>query len=328
MRSFIYARDLSLSHGIADENEVLLVSSIRWIAVRAEGGYREIDTRKALRMLENLDRRRSMDARGFVAEVRIGNFLLSRMDDREVLNLIREAIRDGHVIAVQKGAAESDSPGATVEPRRLVAQVEKATRGKLSFRGRQYKLVVGDDLAKVPGRDSYDVVFQTDARAVLDGIAKESATSAEPLRKASERIGKDWRPPFSQPEGLVLLRRIPVLASVPKDDGPALTPSQMKALLDPQKPDDLVLRLEHLYHDDRPVHEAPFTVELSDGSRITGKLDAKGRATVHVPVVPTRVQFGPDSRPWKQIEQKSNPDYQEELDDIDGFIDSHLGTST
>ena len=217
---------------IADEDKVVLVSSIRWIALRAEGGYHEVASRKALWMLENLDHRRQMDIRAFVSEARLGNFPLNRMDDHEVLTLIRDAIRDGRVVAVQKGAENSAVPSATLELRRLVVQVEKATRGKLSYRGRQYKLVDGDDLARLPGRDYYEVASQSEARTVLDGIAQESPASAAPVRKASEKISRDWRSPSSQPDGLVLLRRIPVQATVPNDDGPAITPSQMKAMME------------------------------------------------------------------------------------------------
>jgi hypothetical protein len=217
---------------MADADGVVLVSSTTWCSVRAEIGYHEIDSRKALWMLENLDRRRSMEVRSFVAEARLGNFALDRMDDHEVLKLIRDAIRDGRVIAVQKGAVKSDSPSATVELRRLVAQVEKATRGKLSHRGRNYKLIVDVELARLPGRDHYEVAPQSEARTVLDGIAQESPASAEPVRKASEKLSKDCRPPFSQPDGLVLLRRIPVRATLPMDEGPALTPSQLRKLKD------------------------------------------------------------------------------------------------
>jgi hypothetical protein len=217
---------------MADQDGVVLVSSTTWCSVRAEGGYHEIDSRKAIWILENLDRRRWLEMRRFVAEARLGNFALNRMDDHEVLKLIHDAIRDGRVIAVQKGTAKSDSPSATVELRRLLAQVEKATRGKLSYRGRQYKLVVDVDLAKIPGRDYYEVVGQDDARAVLDGVAKELDAPAELLKQASEKLSKDWHGSSSHPEGLVLLRRIPVQATVPKEEGPAITPSQMKAMME------------------------------------------------------------------------------------------------
>jgi hypothetical protein len=157
-------------------------------------------------------------------------------------------------------------------------------------------------------------------------VAKISPASADLLKQASDKLTKDWSPP-SQPDGLILLRRIPVQTAAPKDTGPAITPSQMKALME-EKQDDFVLELEHLYHDDRPVCEAPFTVELSDGSKVNGQLDANGRATVHLAVIPTRVQFGPDSRAWKLVDQTANPDYQAELADIDGFINARLDTST
>ncbi len=310
---------------MVDPDEVVLVSSMTWLTDGAASGYHKIDTRTGLRMLEGLDEHRMMDARCFAAL--LGRFDLYRMDDHEVLDLIRTAIADGSVVVVQKGSGKPASVGATAELRRLVAQVEKATRGKLSYRGRNYRLVVGVELAKMPDRDYYEIASQSEARAVLDGIAQESPASAEPVRKASEELGNDWRPPL-QPDGLALLRRIPTRATLHVDTDPAITPSQMKTLLDAEKSDDLVLELEHLYHDDRPVYEAPFTVELSDGGSIKGQLDATGKATVHLQVIPTRVQFGPDSRPWKKVDQTTNPDYQETLTDVDGFIDSHLERST
>ena len=120
---------LSLSRTIADADEVVLVASTAWYRVRADSGYHEIDSRKAIWMLENLDRHRFMEARDFVAEDRLGNFQLYRMDDREVLKVIRNAIHDGRLIAVQKGAAQAASISETVQLRRLVAQIEKQTRG-------------------------------------------------------------------------------------------------------------------------------------------------------------------------------------------------------
>jgi hypothetical protein len=308
-----------------DEDEIILVSSIQWITMRGEGGYHETNSRNAIWMLQNLDRHRSMEVRSFAAQ--LGRFDLYRMDDQEVVKLIRDAIRDGRVIAVQKGAKSSASPSATVQLHRLVAQVEKHTRGKLSYRGRQYQMVVDVDLRNIPDRDYYEVASQSEARAVLDSTAKDTGAAADLLKQAGDKLSKDWRPPFSHPEGLVLLRRIPAPASEPKDTGPALTPSQIRALMKKDQ-DDFVLELEHLYHDDRPVHQASFTVELSDGSKVEGQLDAEGRATVHLSVMPTRVQFGPDSRAWKQVDETKNPDYQEELSDIDSFINARLDTST
>ena len=227
---------LSLSRTMANEDEVVLVAAVRWHGMRAEGGYHEIDSRKALWLLENPDRQRRMEMRYFIAEAPLGNFAIHRMADHEVLKLIGDAIRDGRLLVIQKGAAKSDNPSATAELRRLIAQLEKQTRGKLFHRGRQYKLVVDVDLAKTPGRDYYEIASQAEARAVLDGAAKELGAPTEPLKQASEKLSRDWHGPSSHPEGLVLLRRIPVHATVPKDDGPAITPSQMRALLDAEKP--------------------------------------------------------------------------------------------
>jgi hypothetical protein len=251
---------------MVEPDEVVLVPAFRWHTERAESGYHEIDSRKALWMLENLGRHCWWQVRSFVAENRLGNFDLSRMDDHEVLDVIRAAVREGRVIAVQKGAGKSESPSATVELRRLVAQIEKQSRGKLSYGGRQYKLVVDVELAKLPGRDYYEVASQSEARAVLDSAAKESPTSAEPLRKASEKLSKDWRPPF-QPDGLILLRRIPVRASLPRNYEPAITPSQMKAMMEAanREKGPLWVRIDMAPKSAEEVG-AKFVLTSSDGS--------------------------------------------------------------
>jgi hypothetical protein len=90
-----------------------------------------------------------------------------------------------------------------------------------------------------------------------------------------------------------------------------------------------ILRLEHLYHDDRPVQNAPFTVELANGDKIKGQLDENGRATVAVPSTPVQVQFGPDARPWERVDQTENPDFVGEIDSgqADDFVAARLQTS-
>jgi hypothetical protein len=261
---------LSLSRTMFDEDAVVLVASITWLGLRAEGGYHEVDTRKALWMLEDLDQRRQMDIRSFVSEARLSSFPLSRMDDQAVIALLRDAVRDGRVVAVEKGGAATKTSSATIELRRLVAQLEKQTRGKLSHQGRHYKLIVDVELASFPSRDSYEVASQSEARAVLDGIAKESPASAALLKQASKKLSKDWRPPL-QPDGLVMLRRIPVQASAPKDYEPPISPSQMKRLMAGW------IELVVVWDDTgQPVPGVPLTLQTS-GNRQSLKTDGSGR---------------------------------------------------
>jgi hypothetical protein len=74
---------------------------------------------------------------------------------------------------------------------------------------------------------------------VLDGVAKESGAVgdlAKLLETAREKLTADWRPPFTQPDGLILVRRIVIRGATSPADGPALTPSQMRAMLEKNTP--------------------------------------------------------------------------------------------
>jgi hypothetical protein len=154
---------LSLSSGITGGDPILLVPSLRWHSLRDE--YREVDPREVLWRLHDLLPRRSRELRSFLAQAQLGNLALERMDDQQVLALLRHALRDRRLRAIQRGKPSSAAPDATAGLCRLVRQLERETRGKLSHRGRSYKLVVGDDLARTPNRDAYTVVTQADARA-------------------------------------------------------------------------------------------------------------------------------------------------------------------
>jgi len=81
-----------------------------------------------------------------------------------------------------------------------------------------------------------------------------------------------------------------------------------------------VLEIERRYHDDKPVHGAPFTVELANGKTIEGKLSAAGEARVPLPARARRIQFGPDERDWTLVDAQKNPDHQDELGDVDAFV--------
>jgi hypothetical protein len=217
------------------DGEMVLIASSEWFFCRATSGYHEVDPGVAIWCLGQLSGYELKRARTFVEEAHLQYFDAGWMRpaglyDYRPIDIIIEAIRDERVLVLQRGAAAMPAKSATAELRGLVAQLPQ--RGTLVFQGRQYKLVVADDLARLANHDRYEVVSQSAARAVLDGLAKESPASAQVLGQASEKIGKDWRPPFSDPEGLVLLRRIPVRAEGPRDSGPAITPSQVKALVE------------------------------------------------------------------------------------------------
>ena len=93
-------------------------------------------------------------------------------------------------------------------------------------------------------------------------------------------------------------------------------------------PELQVIELEHRYHDDEPVHGAPFELRLSDGRVVHGRLDDEGRARIEgvAPGV-AHVRFGPDRRPWERVDQRPNPAFAARFSQSDAgaLVRRHLG---
>jgi len=86
------------------------------------------------------------------------------------------------------------------------------------------------------------------------------------------------------------------------------------------------LELDHRYHDDTPVQGAEFTVTFPNGFKKEGALDSEGRATVlGVPAGTGEVRYGPDSRPYRRVDDRENPDHREQMSDqdVDALIDKY-----
>jgi hypothetical protein len=253
------------------EEAIVLVPPLVAASLREEEGCQDLPVREALWQFELMDRRSLRDIRRFASEVRLTTQHLSDMDDWEIAQLVRTAIKTGDLVALRKGD-KTDQPGdATAEQRRLVGNIDKQTRGRLNFAGRLYRLVTDVDLARVPGRDSYEVVGRDDAQRVLDGLAKQSGTEGDLvalLGQASAKLTPDWRPPF-QPSGLILLRRIAVASATIVDQGPAVSPSQMrKTML-------TWIAVEFVDDDDEPWDGA-VDITLADGSPRSVQLSSEG----------------------------------------------------
>jgi hypothetical protein len=188
---------------------------------------------------------------------------LSEVDDYELVDIVREAIQSHRAFALRKGDGPAAAPSPTTLRRHLVREIEAKTRGRLSYSGRQYKLVVDVDLDGLSDREYHEVVRRDDAKNVLDGLAADPAMPIELLAKASADLTKDWRKPFSQPDGIILLRRNPPSRKVATNDEPAITPSQMRALL--ENADEPIIRLVNV--------EAPTFVPGAETLRISYAID-------------------------------------------------------
>ena len=261
------------------DEQVFLVGVLDALRLRREGGYEELSAFRAMSELEWPGRRVDWQTRDFVARRRLSSFPLSSLNDHKVMDLIKRGIKNGDVVAVRKVdaatlAARPVDP--SVAQLRLIREIESQTRGKLTESGRQYRLLRDIDFENFAERNSYYVVRQDEAKQVLDAMAKETGTPAELavlFGKARDQLTRDWRPPL-RPDGLILLRRAPVIRAPVADDGPALTPSQMRQMMEKSA---LAIHVVDLKQ--KPQEGLAFKIKAPDGSSVSGKLDKDGRGS-------------------------------------------------
>jgi hypothetical protein len=189
-----------------NDEQVVLVPSSRASRVRAEGGYREMDPQQAIWLLAGMDRWGRSCLRDFVAEARLSTLPVSTLGSHKLCSLVRESIENGRLRALRKTECRIGEP--TGDQRQLLKFIESLTRGRLSHRGRQYKLVVLADLGRVADLDSYEVVRQTEAEQILDVIAAESIVDLGLLLgQARDKLTTNCGPQTLRSGGMSLLRR-------------------------------------------------------------------------------------------------------------------------
>ena len=257
------------------EAPVVLVPCTEAIRLCREESYQAMDAVQALWLFEAMDRSSSWGLREFVLAARLTGFSLREVDDPRLRQLVVQAIKHRDLVALRKGENAGKTTGRTVEQRQLVKQVERQTRDRLSFAGRQYKLVVDVDLRSVADRDSYEVMGRDEAQRVLAGVAKQAGPGgnvAGLLGQASKELTPDWRPPL-QPDGLILLRRIVVVSASSLKIEPASTPSALKKLRD-----EGWIEIQFVDAGMEPVADIDYDLRLADQQVKAGKTDKKGLA--------------------------------------------------
>jgi hypothetical protein len=288
---------------IWDDNPLVLVPRAVALRLCREESRQEVSPGEALRHLDALDHLADLRIRAFVADAQLTQMPLCNVGSHDLMMLVRQAIQDRRLIALKKGDGLAQAKDDTFEQRKLVKAIEAQTRGRLSYAGRHFKLVADVDLRTLPDRERFEVVRLDEARGVLDGLAKQASTPSELaqlLRHARDKLTADWRPPFSEPDGLVLLRRVQTVAAASGSDEPAITPLQMKALMEEASRTWVGIRL--VEENGEPVPDTKYKLTLSDASVRNGVLDDEGYARVDGIVAGAcRVGFPDlDSDSWKE----------------------------
>ncbi len=214
----------------AGESPTILVPVVDALRLRQQEVCEELPTSVALGLFAAAHRLpRNMLGR-LAAGARLGGISLRELTDDGLRQAVRHAIQRRLLVAVRRGAREGTGQDASARQRKLVRRIEQQTRGRLDLAGRRYRLVADADLGGLANRDNYQVVAREEAVRALANLARRPDNSPELaalFEEAQAMLAADWRPPM-YPEGLVMLRRIPIAASVPSSAVPALTPSQLR----------------------------------------------------------------------------------------------------
>jgi outer membrane protein OmpA-like peptidoglycan-associated protein len=244
-----------------EHQRIVLVGSFDARRLCGDGDYETVPPSKAASELDSISPTSLWQMRRFVAQAGLFAMDVRSLADGQLVEVVRAWIRRGDLVGVKR-VGTGESTDATVEQRQLVRQIETATRGRLNEAGRQYKVVPGSDLASVADRDSYQVVSRDDARRVLDALARVAVGGALKvlLLEARDKLTPDWRPPLS-PSGLVLLRKSAAVRGASVGNDAAVTPSQLRAAMDAEKPLQFFAR----FVDERGESISEFSAQFEHG---------------------------------------------------------------
>jgi hypothetical protein len=214
--------------------------------------------------------------RTFTGKVRLICFQQSSINDDKLMTLVKMSIQHGDLVAIKPGQpVELSGPEKrSQELRRIARSIDNKTHGRLSDSGRQYQLVADEELSRMPNRDSYEVVQLVDAQKVLDALAKQPGTGpdlAELFKQARDYLTRDWERPY-EADGLILMRRIFTPQAARSNNEPAITPSQLRALME-----KVALEIHVVDQNKKPQEGVAFKIDMPDGGSVSGKLDKEGR---------------------------------------------------
>ena len=261
------------------DNRLLLVRAADAIRLCGEGDHEQLPWHESSVSVDALAGRDMLGIREFVSQAGLTSFPLTMFDDHAVLSLLRDSLKNRElaVLRASDGGHVGES-SASHEQRSLVKEIEVKAGHALTYSGRRYRLLPDAGFGVLADRTSYEVVPHDDAVAVLRAIAAQSGgpSGLGPLlHEAISKLTADWLPP-SSPDGLVLLRRNKAVTTTHVDAGAAITPSQMKQMLQPSA----AIEIELVDKEGRPVPGEAWELTLPDGTKRSGQLDGDGYAKV------------------------------------------------
>jgi N-acetylmuramoyl-L-alanine amidase len=257
------------------EERIFLVDKLDAIRLCSQGAYEAVSAWKALWALENMFPRDPFRLRIFTGKVRLICFQQSSINDDKLMTLVKMSIQHSDLVAIKLGQpVELSGPAKrSQELRRIARSIDNKTHGRLSASGRQYQLVADEELSRMPNRDSYEVVQLVDAQKVLDALAKQPGTGpdlAELFKQACDYLTRYWERPY-EADGLILMRRIFTPQAATSNNEPAITPSQLRALME-----KAALEIHVVDLNKNPQEGLAFKIDMPDGGSVSGKLDKDG----------------------------------------------------
>jgi hypothetical protein len=209
-------------------DRLLLVRASDALRLCGDGRYQQLPYQETKACLFDASRCSLAEVRELVRTTDPTSFSRSLFSDDHLFEQLRRAVTNQDLVVIREAGADATQTdnASTAKQRKVIREVERAARRGLGYQGRLFKLVADTDLARVPDRDSYEVVGHDDAVKVLTGLARQAvAVLATPLDAALSLLTADWRPPL-RPDGLILLRRIAVRAAAADEEAPMGKPKQ------------------------------------------------------------------------------------------------------